>query len=167
MGDPKKHRKKYSTPIHPWQKFRIKQEKVLTENYGLKNKKEIWKMVSKLRGFSRQARSLIANQTAQGAKERGQLITRLQSLNMLPEDANLDNVLGLTHEDIMERRLQTIVVRKGLAKSMKQSRQMIVHGHIAIGNQKFTIPSYLVKGAEEEHIRVIPGSSYENQEDEK
>ena len=49
MGDPKKQRKKYETPLHPWQGERILAEKKIMEEYGLKNKKEIWKMNSMLR----------------------------------------------------------------------------------------------------------------------
>ncbi|MDP7610203.1 MAG: 30S ribosomal protein S4, partial [Candidatus Woesearchaeota archaeon] len=44
MGDPKKQRKKYSKPSHPWQTERIEVEKVLMKEYGLKNKKEIWRV---------------------------------------------------------------------------------------------------------------------------
>ena len=152
MGDPKKPRKKYSTPIHPWQKFRIDDEKVLIEEYGLKNKKEIWKITSKVKGFSRQAKSLIARTTPQGEKEKIQLIKRLNRLGLLSEEANLDDVLGLEVRDLMERRLQTMVFRKGLAKSINQARQFIVHQHIIVGDRKITVPSYLVKMGEEHTI---------------
>lgn len=159
MGDPKKHRKKYSTPIHPWQKERIEEEKKLMSTYGLKNKQEIWKMVSKLRGFSRQAKNLIARTTPQGQKEKQQLLAKLHSWNLLSSDADLDDVLGLTTKDIMERRIQTIVFRKGLATSLKQARQFIVHRHILIGEKKITIPSYIVKGNEEAKICFVPTSN--------
>ncbi|MBW2970676.1 30S ribosomal protein S4 [Candidatus Woesearchaeota archaeon] len=161
MGDPKRHRKKYSTPVHPWQKARIEDEKQLIEEYGLKNKREIWKMVSKLKSFSKQAKSLVARTSTQGEREKQQLMSRLQSLNLLPEDADLDDVLGLETKDIMERRLQTIVFRKGLAKSMNQARQFIVHGHILIGERKLTAPSYLVKKDEENEVALVPGTNIE------
>ncbi len=159
MGDPRKHRKKYSTPIHPWQKGRIEEEKVLMEKYGLKNKKEIWKMVSILKGFSRQAKNLIASTTEHGAKERDQLLKRLHSMNLLPKDADLDDVLGLQTSDIMERRLQTIVYRKELAQTINQARQFIVHGHIVVGNKKVTSPSYIVRANEEDSVGIIPSST--------
>ena len=40
MGDPRKLRKKYYPPSHPWQKIRIDEEKILMKDYGFKNKKE-------------------------------------------------------------------------------------------------------------------------------
>lgn len=159
MGDPKKHRKKYSTPMHPWQKARIEDETKLIDEYGLKNKREIWKMVSIVKNFSKQAKGLIASTTEQGEKEKQQLMSRLNSLHLLPDDADLDDVLGLQTADIMERRLQTIVYRKGLSKSVKQARQFIIHGHIIVGERKIIVPSYLVKKDEEELIRLAPDSN--------
>jgi small subunit ribosomal protein S4 len=163
MGDPKKRRKQYTTPIHPWQKVRIDDEKALSKEYGLKNKKEIWKLASKTRDFARQAKKLIANTTDQGELEKKQLLTRLVSLHILPPDADLDDVLGLETKDLMERRLQTIVLKKGLAKSMKEARQLIVHGHIMISNSKITVPSYLVKKDEETSIKLVPTSAVAKQ----
>ncbi|MBS1267055.1 MAG: 30S ribosomal protein S4 [Candidatus Woesearchaeota archaeon] len=158
MGDPRKQRKKYSTPIHPWQKNRIDEEKTLTRIYGLKNKKEIWKMVSKLRSFSKQAKNLIASTTPQGIKEKNQLLSKLYSIGLLPKGADLDDVLSLSTRDIMERRLQTFVYRKNLAKSVKQARQFIVHGHIMVDQKMITWPSYLVKREEEDKIRIVSTS---------
>ena len=46
MGQPRKSRKKYNTPPHPWNAERIKNENKLMTKYGLKNKKEMpeeWK----------------------------------------------------------------------------------------------------------------------------
>ena len=154
----KKH-KRYRKPKKIYDKARIEEENRLIKKYGLKNKREIWKMVSKLRDFSRQAKSLIASITPQGEKEKKQLLSKLDSLNMLPENANLDDVMGLTTKDIMERRLQTIVYRKGLAASSRQARQFIVHGHIMVGNKKITVPSYLVRKDEEGLVNFVPTSS--------
>lgn len=164
MGDPRKARKKYSTPIHPWQKFRIEDEKVLIQEYGLKNKKEIWKIASKVKGFSRQAKNLIARTTPQGEKEKRQLILRLNRLGLLSQEANLDDVLGLETRDLMERRLQTMVLRKGLAKSPRQARQFIIHQHIMVGNKLMTSPNYLVKMGEETTIAFAPTSQLSDPE---
>ena len=60
MGDPRRLKKKYNTPQHPWQKTRIETEAVLRKEYGLKNKKEIWKMATQFKNFSDQAKRLIA-----------------------------------------------------------------------------------------------------------
>ncbi len=158
MGDPRRLRKKYSTPIHPWQKARIEDEKVIIGEYGLKNKKEIWKIASKVKEFRIQAKNLIASTTPQGEKEKVQLLAKLNRIGLLSERANLDDVLGLETRDLMERRLQTVVYRKGLAKSIKQARQFIIHQHIIVGNKKITVPSYIVKRGEEDTINFVPTS---------
>ena len=54
--------------------------------------------------------------------------------------------------DILERRLQTIIYRKGLTKTIHQARQLITHRHIIIGNQRVTVPSYIVAREEEKQI---------------
>ncbi len=152
MGDPKKKKKKYQTPPHPWQKERIEEERKLMREYGFQNKKEIWKMKSILINFIDRTRKLIANTTKQGEKEKIQLVNRLVALGLITKTSKLEDILNLTPKDIMERRLQTLVFRKGLAKSIKQARQFIVHGHIAIDNKKITSPSYLVLAGEEPKI---------------
>jgi len=79
---------------------------------------------------------------------------------MLHETAVLDDVLDLSIEDILERRLQTIVLRKGLAKSTYQARQLITHGHITIEDRRVTIPSYIVTRKEETQIAYTPKSPF-------
>ena len=158
MGDPKKNRKKYSTPSHPWQAARLKEEDELVEKFGLKNKKEVWKMISLIKSFKSQAKSLIANTSPQGEKEKKQLIAKLAKLNLVSETANLDDVLELKLESIFERRLQTFALKLGLAKSISQSRQFIIHGHIAINNKRVNVPSYLVLKDEETKISFYPNS---------
>ncbi len=159
MGSPKHLRKRYATPSHPWQKVRIEQEKVILQEYGLKNKKEIWRMDSLLRRFKQQAKSLIARTDAQSKKEEKQLIDRLVKLNLVKENAKMDDILGLDIKNVMDRRLQTQVFSKGFARSTKQARQFITHGHVMIGEKKITIPSYLVKQDEENIIRFDERSS--------
>ncbi|MCP3686217.1 MAG: 30S ribosomal protein S4 [bacterium] len=152
MGDPIKARKKYSKPFQMWQKERIDAEKILIKEYGLKNKKEIWKMEAVLRNFTRQAKKLIATKTAQTEKEKEQLMKKLSKLGLLTAGAELSEVLGLTVKDITNRRLQTIVFKKELARNIKQSRQFITHGHVTIAGKKVTVPSYLVAVSEEANI---------------
>jgi|TARA_Y100000310_G_scaffold302635_1_gene340165 small subunit ribosomal protein S4 len=162
MGDPRKHRRKYSTPPHPWQKTRIDEERILLNDYGLKNKKEIWRSTSLLKKFRSQAKSLIATKTEQSKKEEKLLIKKLANLSLLDEKAHLGDILGLTLKDILERRLQTVVYRKNLARSIDQSRQFVVHGHVVIENKKITLPSYLVKKNEEDKINFISNSTLHN-----
>ncbi|MEK6835875.1 MAG: 30S ribosomal protein S4, partial [Nanoarchaeota archaeon] len=83
MGDPRKLRKKYQPPRHPWQGSRIEAEKVLTKEYGLKNKKEIWKAQSLLRKFAKEAKNLSTIKTLHDQKLKEQLLTRLNKLNLL------------------------------------------------------------------------------------
>jgi small subunit ribosomal protein S4 len=159
MGDPKRTKKKYSTPLHPWQAERIEEEKALTKEYGFKNKTEIWKVTSLLRNFFRQTKRLAATKTEQAEKEKLLLLDRLKRLGLLPETALLDDILEITLKDLLERRLQTLVFRKGLARSMKQARQFIVHRHIKVGDNKITVPSYLVSKTEEGVITFSGTSS--------
>ena len=159
MGDPRRLSKKYDTPNHPWIGERIKRERELAIKYGLVNKKEFWKMETRLRTFRRQARKLISDTTKQGAREAVQLFGVLKRYGILvKEDATLDDVLSLNVESILDRRLQTLVFKKGLAKTPKQARQFIVHGHIAVNGRRITAPSYLVPVAEEDLISYTPTS---------
>ncbi len=159
MGDPKKIRKKYTTPSHPWQKKRIEEEKEIKKDYSLKNKKEMWKMQSILTNFSEQVKHITASRTKQSEIEEKQLFDRLVLLGLLDKSAVIDNVLELTLEDILKRRLQTLVFKKGFARTQKQARQFIVHGHIQINGKKVKTPSYLVKTSEESGITFVGNSS--------
>ena len=141
MGSAKRQRKKFSKPSHPWQKDRILEEKEIREQYGLRRKYEIWKMDSILKNFTRQAKNLVTIRNKQVEKERGQLLSKLHSLGLIDKSAKIEDILSLTLADIMERRLQTLVCRKALARTMSQARQFIVHEHIALGNKTVTSPS--------------------------
>jgi small subunit ribosomal protein S4 len=91
-----------------------------------------------------------------------QLINRLRHVGVLPETGGLDEVLDLSVEDILERRLQTVVFRRDLAGSIYQARQLIVHGHVAIAGKRVTSPSYLVLKEEEKKIDYAPNSPLSN-----
>jgi len=54
--------------------------------------------------------------------------------------------------DLLERRLQTVVYREGLASSAQQARQFIVHGHVTVGDARVTRPSKKVETSEEDDI---------------
>jgi len=152
MGDPKRQRKKYETPRFPWRTDVLQEELKLLGQYGLRNKHELWRhktMLSKFRGI---ARSLIGKPPEERKKMEEEILTRLKKLGVLHETAVLDDVLDLTIEDVLERRLQTIVFRKGLAKTIHQARQLITHGHVTIQNQRITVPSYTVTRDEENKI---------------
>ncbi len=160
MGDPRKPRKKWEGPKHPWIKERLIKELELVGRYGLKNKKELWKAATLARKFRHLARSLLALPESVRAERERALLDRLYRMGLVDKNASLDDVLGLTAEHILERRLQTIVYRKGLAKTIMQARQLIVHGHIAINGRRVTSPGYLVSREEEELIDYAPGSPF-------
>ena len=152
MGHPKRIRKKYDKPTHPWQKLRIEEERKLRKDYGLKSKREIWKAETKLRNIRRQARLLLARVDEQAKVESEQLINRIVRFGMSGAGIHLEDVLSLSLRDILKRRLQTLVTTKGFANTPDQARQFITHGHIWLNNRKVTIPSYLVPIEEEDQI---------------
>jgi len=151
MGYPGKKRKSYDTPKHPWQAARMASELELVKKYGLRNKKELWKAHSVLRRYRADARRLLAEGELQGHNktEADQILARLIRYSMLSIDSNIDDILGLQTSSILERRLQTQVHRLGLARSPKQARQFITHGHIAINGKRVTVPSMLISKDEE------------------
>jgi small subunit ribosomal protein S4 len=166
MGDPKFSRRKFETPSHPWEKDRIKEEHDLLKEFGLKNKKELWKaqsMLRKFRGLARDLQARLRRDEAQAEIEREQLLKSLFRLGVLEEGADLNDVLALTVETVLGRRLQTVVYRKGLANKIKQARQFIVHGHIAMGGRRMTIPGYLVRREDWDQIAFADSSPLINE----
>jgi small subunit ribosomal protein S4 len=148
----KKARKKYETPTRRWDKQRIDTEKVLIKTFGLKKKQEIYRAQSILRKYRRLAREL----TAKNDKDKERVIIgKLIKLGLLNDGATLDDILGLTVENILERRLQTMILRKGIANTPKHARQLITHGHILINEKKVGYPSYLVPRIEEDKIQKV------------
>lgn len=162
MGDPKKQRKKYETPRFPWRTDILQTELKLQGQYGLRNKHELWHAKTTLSRFREIARSLLGMPAEQRQKTEKQLLERLNRLGILPETAVLDDVLDLSLEDFLERRLQTTVFSKGLAKSIFQARQLITHGHITVGGRRVTSPSYLVLREDEARIAYASTSGLSN-----
>ncbi|MFH1664375.1 MAG: 30S ribosomal protein S4 [archaeon] len=152
MGDPKKTKKKYIRPRKPWDKTRLDEEREIKKTYGLKNKKELWGIEAMLKNKRNNARKLLALELETRIQREKELTDSLKKIGLIKENASLDDVLGLKIQELLERRLQTIVWRKGLANTTKQARQFIVHGHIAINGKKITTPSYTVKTDEENKI---------------
>jgi small subunit ribosomal protein S4 len=162
VGDPKKQRKKFETPRFPWRTDVLQAELRLLGQYGLRNKKELWHhktVLSKFRGI---ARTILGMPEEEGDQLKAQLLRRLNRLGILPDTAILDQVLDLGIEDILERRLQSRVFQKRMAQSVYQARQLITHGHIAIGEKKVTSPSYLVLRNEEPQISYSQSSALAN-----
>lgn len=152
MGDPKKQRKKYETPKFPYLRDELDTELKLLGEYGLRNKRELWRHYSMLTKYRTLARALLAKPPDERARTEKQLLEKLSSLKLIPKNATLDHILDLSIEDILERRFQTLVLRLGLSKKSQQARQLIVHGHISIKGRKVTSPSYMVALDEEQFI---------------
>lgn len=158
MGDPKKPRKKYSSPRNPWQADQLSRELHLMGIYGLRNKRELWKTETELSRIRKQARKLLAEPIEERMEEESKLLKSLSRKGIIGVASTLDDVLGLTVENLLERRLQTVVKQKGLASSIHLARQMVVHGHIKVKDRVVTIPGYLVRADEEPTVRVREGS---------
>ena len=112
-------------------------------------------MLGNWRSLARKSRSMPqerANEIQQT------LIKKLVSLGVLGPDAGFEEVLLLTVDDLLKRRLQTIVFEKGLAKTIYQARQFVVHGHIQVRGKKINAPSYIVKKAEENMVSYVAKS---------
>src|SRR6266567_1424353 len=162
MGDPRKPRKTYETPRHPWRKEQLEAELHLLGEYGLRNKRELRRhetMLSKIRGI---ARTLLGASEDQKSQIESQYLKRLARLGILPESASVDNILDLNVKDLMERRLQTIVYRSGLARSIHQARQFVSHGHISIAGDVVSVPSYIVQREQESRIAFHARSPLSN-----
>jgi small subunit ribosomal protein S4 len=164
MGDPRKARKQYQTPAHPWNLSIIEEERVLVKEYGLGKKKEILIARSFLKKYKNIAKKLISNETAQSAKEKEQVMGKLQKLGLLTAGADLDDVLSLSVTDLLNRRLQSVVFRKGLARSMKQARQFITHRHVKVGGKEITAPGYVVSLEEESGLTFKENSALSDEE---
>ncbi|WP_255194334.1 30S ribosomal protein S4 [Natronobeatus ordinarius] len=146
--------KQYETPNHPFQGERIATEHSLLDRYGLKNKEELWRAQSELRSYRRESRDLLAQPQDDEvvARRREEFLGRLKRVGVLNEEGGLGDVLGLEVEDVLERRLQTVAYRKGLANTPQQARQFITHGHVVVGDRRHRIPSYVVDVDEEDLV---------------
>ncbi|MFA5797735.1 MAG: 30S ribosomal protein S4 [Candidatus Woesearchaeota archaeon] len=160
MGDIKKIKKKYSKPSHPWRGERITEENKICKAYGIPNKTEIWKIIAKMASFKNQAKKYAAITSKQADKERQALIEKLQSYNLIKAGEGTDAVLSITLQNVLDRRLQTMVFKKNLARTMKQARQLITQRHLLVAGKIITSPSYLVKVSEETTIEISPKSKF-------
>ena len=162
MGDPRKPKKAFVTPRHPWRKDQLEEELHLVGDYGLRNKKELRRHetdLSQIRGI---ARTLLGEEEEQRSHLERQYLTSLARQGILPESASVDNILDLNVKDLMERRLQTIVYRAGLAKSIHQARQFVIHGHVSVAGDIVTVPSYVVRRDQESRIAFHANSPLSN-----
>ncbi len=154
MGDPRKAKKSYTRPRSIWTSDQISSELYVVGSYGLRNKKELWKAQTEIARIRNQARALLAISTEVRHEKETNLLNYLSRLGIVEDSSTLDDILNLKIEDILERRLQTLVMKRSNLKSPYQARQIVVHGHVSIGNRKINLPGYLVKKDEEAQILI-------------
>ncbi len=159
MGDPRRARKTYSQPRHPWQKQRIVDEKELLRDYGLKNKTEVYKHTSYIKNMIKHYKFLNTQLTEQSTKEKESLLVKAKRYGFVSTDADMSELLNLNVRNVLERRLQSVVVKCKLARTPKQARQFITHRHITVNGVVVDAPSYLVPLAEEATIAFVARSS--------
>ena len=146
-------KKSYKRPRMAWNSQQIADTHALMQRYGLRRRRELLRAQAVVRDFRARARQLIAQRDPE--RERI-LIAKLQKLGFLAatpgSTATLDDVLALTVNSILDRRLETLVHKRGMATSALHARQIIAHGHIAVAGRRTKFPSYLVAVDEEQTI---------------
>lgn len=134
----KRKHKSYSRPKRPFEKSRIEEEAKIKKKFGLKNKKEIWKAEARIKSIREKAKRLISSEK----DEKQALFDRLKKIGLNVN--SIADVLSLSKEDYLNRRLQTLVLRKGLATTPRSARQLIVHKKILVNGNAVNSPSYIV-----------------------
>merc|ERR1712070_960434 len=150
-------------PRRSYDKARLDAELKLIGTYGLKNKREIWRLglvLSKVRAVARQLLTMEERDTRRIFQGQA-LMRRMIRYGILEEDKQrLDYVLALKLEDFMERRLQTLVFKRGLAKSIHHARVLIKQKHIRVGRQIVDVPSFMVRVESQPHIEFALNSPF-------
>jgi small subunit ribosomal protein S4 len=139
---------KFSWPRKIYDKTRINDENKLVEEYGLKNKKEIWKAEAKIKYFRNRAKFLITG----SHEEKEHFFNKLVSIGLPVK--TIAEVLALNKEDLLRRRLSTIVWKRGLANTARQARQLIVHKNVLVEGRAINIPGYIVSTELESNITL-------------
>ncbi len=134
----KRKHKQYSRPKRPFDKARIEEEAIIVKEYGLKNKKELWKAEAKIKIIREKAKKLVGSDE----KERQELFDKLNKIGLKVN--SIAEVLSLDKKDYLNRRLQTIVAKKRLVPTTKTARQMIVHKKVLVDGKVINIPSKII-----------------------
>jgi len=154
--------KTYTTPRRPFEKERLDHELRLIGQFGLRNKREVWRVRYTLAKIRKAARELLTLEEKDPRRlfEGNALLRRLVRIGVLDEDKmKLDYVLSLRMEDFMERRLQTQVFKTGLAKSIHHARVLIRQRHIRVRKQVVNVPSYVVRLDSQKYIDLAHDSA--------
>ena len=157
MGDyPKNSRKMWRRPKRPLNYDLLNEELYVLGTFGLKNKRELWKAHTELSRVRNQARSILALTQEIRVKKEPILMRSLARIGLVKENSTLDDVLNLKVTDLLSRRLQTVIQKKSSIKSPYFARQVVVHGHVMIGDRTVTVPSYTVTVEEEDKVHLAP-----------
>ncbi len=160
MGDIKRKKKKFRKPKQPFDKERIDEENQLIRKYGLKNKKEIWKAESQISKLRRRAKDLIPEEDV----KKKEFFAKVNKIGF--KVGEISDVLGMTKENWLDRRLQTFVFKKKLANNVKQARQLIIHKHVLVNGNVVNIPSFMITTDLENKISLKEGKRVEKKKTE-
>jgi small subunit ribosomal protein S4 len=149
MGDIKREKNKFRRPKKLFDKSRIESENKIVLEYGLKNKKEIWKAESEVSKIRRRAKSLIPKTD----DERNAFFEKLNKMGL--NIKSTAEALALTKEDLLDRRLQTQTFKKGFTKTPKEARQLIVHKKVKVDGKIVNIPSFFINSGSENKISLV------------
>ena len=144
----KRKHKLYSRPKRPFDKKRIDEEAKTKEEFGLKNKKEIWKADANVNLMRKRAKEIIHL----GQEEQKNFFGKLNKIGI--KVSSIADILSLSKEDYLKRRLQTIVFKKKLANTTKSARQLIVHKNVLVDGRVINSPSYIVPVELENKIKL-------------
>merc|ERR1712078_9571 len=153
----------FRKPKRPFEKDRLDAEMKVVGEYGLKNKREVWRVQYVLSKMHSAARELLTKDEKDDDRifhGEAPLRRMVRYGLLLDSERKLDFVLGLTSSKLMERRLQTKVFKQGLAKSIHHARVLIKQRHIRVGKQLVNVPSFNVKVDSEKHIDFSINSPY-------
>jgi len=157
----KRKHKQYSRPKKPFDKVRIDEEAKIKQEFGLKNKKEIWKSEAKVKSLRKKAKKLISS----SEEEKKALFNRLKKIGLNVN--SIEDALALEKRDYLNRRLQTVLVSKKLATTPKSARQLITHKKVLVNDNVVDSPSYIVPVELEDKISLKKKNKKEKIKEEK
>ena len=157
----KRKHKSYSKPKRPFDKQRIDEEANIKKEFGLKNKREIWKAEAKVKSIREKAKRLISAKP----EEQKKLFDQLKKIGLNAD--SISDVLSLGTRDYLKRRLQTVLVEKKIARTIKNARQLITHKKVSVDINIVNSPSYIVPIELEDKISLRLRNKKQKKKEEK